>query len=682
MERVIKQDKCFIYGICFLFFCLFVLQVKAISAAEMPDYQRLTPITSNINSPTSIAIDINEKVYVTESTYNRMRVYSHQNEYEATLTGLDRPISVAIDNTGRIYIGNHYDNLSDQGNVEVYDAGLNFLFKLGSGDGEFRQPNSICIDNITGYIYVVDKVDNLVKVYSSDGTFNSLFDGTLGGGGQFAKPLSIVIDEIGGDLVILDRPKVGSLDGARIQFYQMNGTYEGGFDNRYGMDVGQMFKPKHLTVDTESRIYVTDTQHDVVLVYERDSTFLGTVYDLDNPMRTPLGITISDSNRLFIASLTLGRVDDYGMEGYTQMSVNTSSMSFEGQEGGTNPAYQTVEISNSGTGTLNWTAEKDESWITLSAASGSTGAASATNLNIGIDLNGLTVGSYSGSVDITAESGAIETVSVDLDVTANPFNAVSGGPYSGQEGETITFDASASTGAIVLYEWDLDNDGTYEYSSASPTQGHAFTQTGIHWLNLRITNNLGAFDYALTTVTISDSVPVAGFSASVTSGEVSLAVNFTNSSTGFDQSLTYAWDFDNDGTTDSTDVNPSFLYEAAGTYSVKLTVTDSDTSVNTLIKTDYITADEASGGCQNSFVMIDSNGYSTILQAYAVANNGDIIKVRAENHSEVVTFDRDISVTLEGGYNCDYSGNDGLTTINGDLIITNGSVIAGNIVLE
>src|SRR4029078_6663574 len=39
-------------------------------------------------------------------------------------------------------------------------------------------------------------------------------------------------------------------------------------------------------------------------------------------------------------------------------------------------------------------------------------------------------------------------------------------------------------------------------------------------------------------------------------------------------SLTYAWDFDGNGTTDSTAPNPTHTYTTAGTFNVKLTVTD------------------------------------------------------------------------------------------------------------
>jgi len=67
-------------------------------------------------------------------------------------------------------------------------------------------------------------------------------------------------------------------------------------------------------------------------------------------------------------------------------------------------------------------------------------------------------------------------------------------------------------------------------------------------------------------------------------------VNFSNNSTGYDQPLSYAWDFNNDGTVDSTAQNPSFVYISPGTYTVKLTVTDFDGSINVLQRDAYITA--------------------------------------------------------------------------------------------
>jgi PKD repeat protein len=66
--------------------------------------------------------------------------------------------------------------------------------------------------------------------------------------------------------------------------------------------------------------------------------------------------------------------------------------------------------------------------------------------------------------------------------------------------------------------------------------------------------------------------PAADFSADATSGTAPLTVHFTDRSTGSPTS--WAWDFDNNGTADSTARNPTHAYNAAGTYSVKLTVTN------------------------------------------------------------------------------------------------------------
>ncbi len=673
-----KTDKIFTFKRRYIVAFLLLFVVTGISAAEMPDYQRLAPITSSITSPTAVAVDSNENIYVSESINNRVLIYSHLDEYVDTLSGLNKPISVAVDGTGRIFVGNHYDTLAHKGNVEVYDSDLEYLFSLGIGNEEFSMPNSIAIESGSGNVYVADKVDNLIKVYNSDGSFNFSFDGTSNGGAQFVKPTSIVIDRTNGDLIVLDRPLEGSLDGARIQIYNMSGGFKSGFI-KYGRDVGLMYKPRHITVDKVGRIYVSDTQHNVVLVYERGGIYLGAVYDQDNPLRIPKGVTINNGNRIFVVSFTLRKVEVFGLSPYIQMDASPLSLTFDGEREGAAPALQGVEISNSGTGTLNWTAETDDSWITLPVKSGVTLPSSGATLNVGIDLGGLAAGSHTGSVRIISESGVTEVVNVELAVTETPLIIITGGPYSGEEGEIITLDASGSSGNITKYEWDIDNDGIYDYINTEPTQDHVFTEVKTHFIKLRITNDLSDTEETTTTATISDAKPTAEFIGSELSGEAPLTVNFTNESTGHDQSLTYMWDFDNDGTTDSTDENPSHLYGEVDTYSVKLTVTDSDESVNTLIKADYITV---SAGCQNSLVKIGVDEYATIQDAYNAALDGDTIQSRAASFAGPLNINRDISVSLIGGHNCDFNGIEGQTTINGNMTTSMGTLIIENIILN
>jgi len=204
-------------------------------------------------------------------------------------------------------------------------------------------------------------------------------------------------------------------------------------------------------------------------------------------------------------------------------------------------------------------------------------------------------GAFSDTFDIPSNDSSQSTVTISVSgtgVTNNSPTANTGGPYSSVEGQAITLNGSVSAdpdGSITLYEWDINNDGTYDYSTSNPTRSHTYAQQGTYTIKLRVTDNLGKTGTASITAVISDTSPTADFTAGSTSGTAPLSVSYSNTSAGYDQPLTYAWDFDNNGTTDSTLNNPSYTYNDAGTYTVKLTVTDSDGSTKTLTRTSYIT---------------------------------------------------------------------------------------------
>jgi glucose/arabinose dehydrogenase/PKD repeat protein len=70
--------------------------------------------------------------------------------------------------------------------------------------------------------------------------------------------------------------------------------------------------------------------------------------------------------------------------------------------------------------------------------------------------------------------------------------------------------------------------------------------------------------------------PVAKAAASPAAGRTPLTVNFSSAGTNDadGDKLTYAWDFDADGTVDSSQANPTYTYTKNGTYRATLKVTD------------------------------------------------------------------------------------------------------------
>ncbi len=72
--------------------------------------------------------------------------------------------------------------------------------------------------------------------------------------------------------------------------------------------------------------------------------------------------------------------------------------------------------------------------------------------------------------------------------------------------------------------------------------------------------------------------PIARATSDKDSGPTPLTVQFSSDGSidPDGSSLTYAWDFDGNGTTDSTEANPTHTYSTAGTFNATLTVTDAD----------------------------------------------------------------------------------------------------------
>jgi PKD repeat protein len=73
------------------------------------------------------------------------------------------------------------------------------------------------------------------------------------------------------------------------------------------------------------------------------------------------------------------------------------------------------------------------------------------------------------------------------------------------------------------------------------------------------------------------------FTATPLRGYAPLTVQFTDNSTG--DLTSWAWDFNNDGTTDSTEQNPEFIYTEPGIYSVRLSL---NVGVRDRLRQDYI----------------------------------------------------------------------------------------------
>jgi len=170
-------------------------------------------------------------------------------------------------------------------------------------------------------------------------------------------------------------------------------------------------------------------------------------------------------------------------------------------------------------------------------------------------------------------------------------------PLAGTAPLNVVFTNASTGGAASSWAWDFDNNGTTDSTVANPTR--TYSTPGTYTVKLTATNAAGSNTRTRTgyIVVTALQAPVADFTAVPLSGMAPLAVSFTNATTG--GATSYAWDFDNNGTTDSTVANPSFSYTVAGTYAVKLTATNAAGS-NSKTRASYITVSGGGAECPST----------------------------------------------------------------------------------
>jgi len=128
------------------------------------------------------------------------------------------------------------------------------------------------------------------------------------------------------------------------------------------------------------------------------------------------------------------------------IGVNPSSLSFTATAGGSNPANQTISITNTGGGTLNWTASDNQTWLTLSPASGT----APSTLTASVNISGLAAGTYNATITISATGATNSPVSVPVTLTVNAAGGtelITNGGFEGSSAPWVLSGAFRSTGA-------------------------------------------------------------------------------------------------------------------------------------------------------------------------------------------------------------------------------------------
>jgi len=148
--------------------------------------------------------------------------------------------------------------------------------------------------------------------------------------------------------------------------------------------------------------------------------FSGSATDMNgNPVTTESAVFFNDDDgtQIDVPGFTNGTSISFPNVTPPGLALNKNSLSFLAVPGGSNPPAQNVSITNSGSGTLSWTAGSNANWLTVSPGSGT----NAGTITASANISGLAQGTYTASILVTA-SGATDSpqsVAVTL-VISNP----------------------------------------------------------------------------------------------------------------------------------------------------------------------------------------------------------------------------------------------------------------------
>ena len=190
-------------------------------------------------------------------------------------------------------------------------------------------------------------------------------------------------------------------------------------------------------------------------------------------------------------------------------------------------------------------------------------------------------GTYTVSVTVVDTNGSTASANASVEVAPNPGpNASLTAPANGSVNESLRFDASESTGDIVEYQWDWNEDGEIDDTTESGEISLLFAEPGTYAVTVRVVDALGDTDNATTSVTISrPSEPPTAVLSVPSNATVDQSVTFNASESTDDTGIReYRWDWNGDGEIDETTEAPTLThaYEEPDTYDVTVIVVDED----------------------------------------------------------------------------------------------------------
>ena len=222
--------------------------------------------------------------------------------------GFNKPTDVSVSKNGLIYVVDGVNNkikVFNRKGALVFDFG-----REGSGKSEFSSPLGMDIDN-KGRLYIADSGNHRVQILDSKGSFIEEIR-LPGDSNHPADPTDVVVDDLNKKCYIVDNDnhQILAYDLATLELIKTYGSYGAGKDRfRY---------PFFIALGKEQHLYVVDVINTRVQVLNSEGSFIAEIgrWGVEKgEFFRPKGVAIDKNNRVYVSDSYTGVIQVFESTG-------------------------------------------------------------------------------------------------------------------------------------------------------------------------------------------------------------------------------------------------------------------------------------------------------------------------------------------------------------------------------
>ena len=262
------------------------------SEPEAPDRSLVRPQTGTVAGSRIYVTDVGRgAVFVFDKTEGELFIWDQADKGSSFVS----PIGITVGKDGSILVAD-----SELQRVVVLSADGKTLGSFG--EGILKRPTGMVRDPVNKRIYVVDTRAHDIKMFDDNGSLIDIIGQQGAGPGEFNAPTHIALR--GDSLYVSDTLN------ARIQVLGLEGEPLSAIGKR-GLYLGNLTRPKGVTIDADDNIYVVESYYDHLLVFDEQGRFLLPIGGTGNRVGQfflPSGVWNDDMGRIYVADMYNSRV--------------------------------------------------------------------------------------------------------------------------------------------------------------------------------------------------------------------------------------------------------------------------------------------------------------------------------------------------------------------------------------